>query len=76
MNTPLYNFKFTPEAIWLIVNTVLGSILVSLMAVDFTSITDWKAWAIGFAFGMVRTILGAVLAAATGGRFVGPGGAA
>ena len=73
MSTPLYNFRFTPEALWLLFNTILGSLLVSLMAVDFTSITDWKAWAIGFGFGLLRTIGGAVLTAASGGSFVGPG---
>jgi hypothetical protein len=45
-----YNFRLAPEAIWLIVNTVIGTILVQVLAA-----------------------LGAILAAATGGGFQGPG---
>ena len=30
--TPLYNFRIAPEALWLIANTVIGSVLVSLIA--------------------------------------------
>jgi hypothetical protein len=70
---PAYNFRLAPEAIWLIVNTVLGALLTTLVTTDFTSITDWKAWAIGLGVSVVRTILGALLAAATGGSFLKPG---
>lgn len=31
-STPLYNFRLAPEAIWLIVNTVLGTLIVQLLA--------------------------------------------
>lgn len=72
MNSIAYNFRLGPEAVWLIVNTVIGAGLTTLMTTDFTSITDWKAWAIGFAIALVRTLIGAVLAAATGG-FQKPG---
>ena len=68
-----YNFRLAPEAVWLIVNTVIGAALTTLLATDFTSITDWKAWAIGFGIALVRTLIGAVLAAATGGGFQAPG---
>jgi hypothetical protein len=69
----IYNFRLGPEAFWLILNTVAGAALTSLAAADFTSITDWKAWGIGFGIAMLRTLIGAVLAAATGGGFQKPG---
>ena len=68
-----YNFRLAPEAVWLIVNTVVGAALTTLMTTDFTSITDWKAWAIGAGIALARTLIGAVLAAATGGGFQKPG---
>ena len=73
MTSPLYNFRLAPEAIWLIVNTVIGAILTTLLTTDFTSITDVKAWLIGFGIAVARTAIGAVLAAATGGGFQKPG---
>lgn len=72
-----YNFRLAPEAIWLIVNTVIGTILVQLIA-DLANVNavgdlgDIKAWLIGLGFGAVRTVLGALLAAATSG-FQRPG---
>lgn len=74
---PLYNFRLAPEAIWLIVNTVLGTLLVELMAglAGFQNgdLTDLRTWGIGLAYGLARTLIGAVLAAATGGQFLKPG---
>lgn len=75
---PLYNFRIAPEAIWLIVNTVIGTALVELLLQvtqwqETGGLDNWQSWAVGFAFGLVRTLLGAVLAAATGGAFLGPG---
>jgi hypothetical protein len=73
-----YNFRLAPEAIWLIVNTVIGTILVQVLA-DLANINsagelgDINAWLVGLAFAAVRTLLGAVLAAATGGGFQAPG---
>lgn len=73
-----YNFRLAPEAVWLIVNTVIGTLIVQLIA-DFANVNavgdlgDIKAWLIGLGFGAVRTLLGAILAAATGGGFQGPG---
>lgn len=67
-----YNFRLAPEAIWLIVNTVLGTLLVELSTTDFAAITDWRGWAIGLGIASIRTIIAAVLAAATDG-FQGPG---
>ena len=69
--TPTYNFKLKPEAIWLLVNTVVGTALVELLL----QVTNWQqqgglddsqTWAVGFAFGLVRTLIGAVLAVAGG----------
>lgn len=68
-----YNFRLAPEAVWLIVNTVIGAVLTTLLTTDFASITDWQAWAIGFAVSAGRTLIGALLAAATGGGFQKPG---
>jgi len=70
---PLYNFRIGPEAIWLIVNTVIGAVLTQLLVTDFAGITDWRAWLIGLAASAGRTLLGALLAAATGGQFLGAG---
>ena len=76
--TPLYNFRIAPEAIWLIVNTVIGTALVELLLQvtkwqESGGLDNWETWAVGFAFGLVRTLNGAVLAAATGGAFLGRG---
>ena len=73
-----YNFRLAPEAIWLIVNTVLGSILVDVMARLLnvnspTDLGDLSTWGWGLLFGSVRTLVGAILAAATGGGFQAPG---
>ena len=70
---PAYNFRLAPEAIFLVVNTVVGAGLTTLLTTDFANITDWKAWALGFGIGVLRTAIGALLAAATGGQFLGPG---
>ena len=73
-----YNFRLAPEAVWLIVNTVIGTILVQILA-DIANIQsvgdlgDLKSWITGLAFAAVRTLIGAILAAATGGGFQGPG---
>ncbi len=75
--TPLYNVRLVPEAIWLIINTVIGTALVELAAglLNFQTngFADWQTWATGFGFGLVRTLIGAVLAAATGRQFQTPG---
>ena len=73
MNGIAYNFRLGPEALWLIVNTVVGAVLTTLMTTDFTSITDYKAWLIGLGIAAARTLIGAILAAATGGGFQKPG---
>ncbi len=70
--SPLYNFRLAPEAIWLIVNTVIGAALTTLMTTDFGTITDWRAWAFGFGIAIIRTAIGALLAQATGGGFQKP----
>lgn len=72
-NSPLYNFRLAPEAVWLIVNTVIGAALTTLLTTDVANITDWNAWATGFGIAIARTAIGAVLAAATGGQFLGRG---
>ena len=73
MNGPAYNFRISAEGLWLIVNTVIGAALTTLLTTDVANITDWKAWALGFGISLARTLIGAVLAAATGGQFLKPG---
>lgn len=78
MTKPLYNFRLAPEAIWLIVNTVLGTILIDvigrLAGLDaFPTLDTLQAWGAALALSAVRTALGALLAAVTGGGFQAPG---
>lgn len=73
-----YNFRIAPEAVWFVINTVLGSILVDLIG-RFAGIEGWPtldtvtAWASAISFAAVRTLLGALLAVVTGGGFQKPG---
>jgi hypothetical protein len=74
----MYNFRLAPEAVWLIVNTVLGALLVELVGrfaglSDLPSLTDLRSWGIALGLSAVRTGLGAILAAVTGGAFLKPG---
>ena len=77
MTRPIYNFRIAPEAIWLIVNTVLGTLLVDLIGrfagiEEFPSVDELAGWLPALGVSAVRTILGAILAAVTG-QFLGPG---
>jgi len=77
-NLLYYNFRLGPEAMWLVINTVLGTFLVELIAslAEINApgdIADPVSWGWGLAFGALRTALGAILAVATGGGFQGPG---
>lgn len=73
-----YNFRLAPEAVWLIVNTVIGTVLVEVLA-DISGLTtlpgvdDLRTWGAALAVSAVRTLIGAILAAATGGGFQSPG---
>lgn len=73
-----YNFRLAPEAIWLIVNTVIGTLLVQILAdianaQNLGDLGDIRVWITGLGFAAVRTLIGAILAAATGGGFQAPG---
>lgn len=73
-----YNFRLAPEAVWFIVNTVVGTVLVDLAGrlagiEGFPTLDTLQAWGAAIAISAVRTTLGAILAAATGGGFQGPG---
>ena len=75
---PLYNFRLAPEALWLIVNTVLGAVLVDVLGrlaglEGFPTLDTVAAWGGAIGVAAIRTLLGALLAAATGGGFQGPG---
>jgi hypothetical protein len=73
-----YNFRLGPEALWLIVNTVVGTVLIELLG-DLSGLTTFPGWdninlwLSALALSAVRTFLGALLAAATGGGFQVPG---
>jgi hypothetical protein len=73
-----YNFRLAPEAIWLIVNTVAGAVLVDIIGrlaglEAFPTLDTIGAWGSAIAIAAIRTGLGALLAAATGGGFQRPG---
>jgi hypothetical protein len=73
-----YNFRLAPEAVWLIANTVLGAVLIDVLGrlanLDaFPTLDTVGAWAGAVGIAAIRTLLGAILAAATGGGFQGPG---
>jgi hypothetical protein len=73
-----YNFRLAPEAVWLIVNTVLGTLLVEVTAyaTGLTALPRWddlQTWLIALGLSAVRTALGALLAVVTGGGFQSPG---
>ena len=73
-----YNFRLGPEAVWLIVNTVLGALLVEAIAFvggasSFPGVDEWSTWAGTLAVALIRTALGALLAVVTGGGFQTPG---
>lgn len=73
-----YNFRLGPEAVWLIVNTVLGTVLVELLAnlAGLSELPSWDnvtLWASALAVSAIRTAIGAILAVATGGGFQSPG---
>lgn len=75
---PLYNFRLAPEAIWLIANTVLGVLVVEALAfvTGLTALPGWddlQTWLATLAIALVRSLIGAVLTAATGGAFLAPG---
>lgn len=73
-----YNFRLAPEAVWFIVNTVVGAVLVDLLArlaglEALPTLDTLGAWGAAIAIAAIRTLIGAVLAAATGGGFQSPG---
>jgi predicted phage tail protein len=72
-----YNFRLAPEAICLIVNTVLGAVLIEAAAFfmgmsELPAWDDFRAWLIALGLSAIRTLIAAVIAAATDG-FQGPG---
>lgn len=73
-----YNFRIGPEAVWLIVNTVLGALLVEAIAFmagqqSFPGVGEWSTWVGTLSVALIRTALGALLAVVTGGGFQVPG---
>jgi hypothetical protein len=73
-----YNFRLAPEAVWLVVNTVIGAVLIDLLGrlagLDaFPTLDTVAAWGSAIGVAAVRTTIAALLAAATGGGFQSPG---
>ena len=67
-----YNFRLGPEALWLVANTVLGALLVEVAGAvaGWTAFPGWddlQTWGAALLLSMIRTTIGAVLAAVTGG---------
>lgn len=67
-----YNFRIGPETLWLIGGTVLGTMLVDLsgrlLALEgWPTLDTWQAWVLAISFNGFRTLVGAIIAAATGG---------
>lgn len=64
-----YNFRIGPETFWLILNLVVGTVLLEVLATDFTvagfDIAGWVV-ALGISLG-TRTIPAALIAMATDG---------
>lgn len=73
-----YNFRLAPEAVWFIVNTVAGAVLVDVVGrlaglSAFPTLDTLGAWGAAITVAAIRTLIGAVLAAATSGGFQAPG---
>lgn len=72
-----YNFRLAPEAIWFIINTVVGAVLVDLAGrlvglEGLPTLDTVGAWGAAILVAAIRTAIGALLAVATGG-FQSPG---
>lgn len=58
---PSYNFKVTPELVWAVVVTVVGVLATTIATQGAVAPTDWQAWAIALAAGVVRAAVGLLL---------------
>lgn len=73
-----YNFRIGPETLWLVGGTVLGTMLIDLAGrvfsiAEWPTLDTWQAWLLAISFNGFRTLIGAFLAAVTGGGFQAPG---
>lgn len=57
----MYDFKLTPELIWAVVVTIVGVLATALATQGAVAPTDWQAWAIALAAGVVRAVVGLLL---------------
>lgn len=57
----MYNFKPTPELVWAMVVTVTGVVATAVTTQGEVGPTDWQAWAIGLATGVLRAVVGLIL---------------
>lgn len=61
MEVPSYNFKVTPELIWAVAVTVVSVLATAIATQGAVAPTDWRAWAIALAAGVVRAVVGLLL---------------
>lgn len=61
-----YVFKWGPESVWVVLTAVM-TYAMTLTVTDFTDITDWRKFAVSIGVGLMRAVLGAMLATGTGG---------
>lgn len=59
---PSYSFKLTPELAWGILVAVVAVLSTAVVTQGAVPPTDWRAWAIGVAAGVIRALVGGVFA--------------
>lgn len=57
----LYVFKPTPELVWAVIVTVVGVLAATVATQGALAPTDWQAWVIALASGLVRAVVGLLL---------------
>lgn len=61
-----YTFKWKSESIWVVLTAIM-TYAMTLTATDFENVTDWRKLAISIGAGLVRAVIGALLATRSGG---------
>jgi len=68
----MYDFEFWQELAWLILVTAVIQVATVMVGFSPEAITDWRAWGVALAGGLVRAIAGVVLAKFTDPSRQGP----
>lgn len=66
MSGPVYTWKWGPESAWIIVTATMVYVM-QIAATDFENIVDWRKFLISAGAGLVRAVIGALLASRSGG---------